>query len=53
MLARRAVIRAVPRTRGYANTAELAKTSYHEKQAALASHAGGALAGNFEYRRRC
>ncbi|KAH8102532.1 cytochrome C oxidase subunit [Cristinia sonorae] len=40
MLARRAVIRALPRSRGYANTtAELMKTNYHEKQAALSSHA--------------
>ena len=42
MLARRSLIRALPRTRGYAGTAgEVAKTNWAEKQAALKSHAAG------------
>lgn len=44
MLARRAAFRALPRTRGYANTtAELMKTNWAEKQAALKSHAAGMM----------
>ncbi|KAI0931876.1 hypothetical protein AcW1_000840 [Taiwanofungus camphoratus] len=40
MLARRALLRALPRTRGYANTTgELMKTDWAEKQAALKAHA--------------
>ncbi|TCD63329.1 Cytochrome c oxidase subunit 6A, mitochondrial [Steccherinum ochraceum] len=40
MFVRRAAVRAIPRTRGMANTtAELMKTNYHEKQAALSAHA--------------
>lgn len=42
MLARRALLRALPRTRGYANTTgELMKTDWAEKQAALKAHAAG------------
>ncbi|THH33552.1 hypothetical protein EUX98_g655 [Antrodiella citrinella] len=43
MLARRAALRALPRTRGYTTTTtDVAKTNYHEKQAALSAHAGEA-----------
>ena len=42
LLFRSAVVRTLPRVRGYANTAaELTKTNWAEKQAALKSHAGG------------
>lgn len=40
-IARRALIRAIPRARAYAGTADVAKTSWNETQAALRTHAAG------------
>ena len=45
MIARRALIRAVPRTRSFAASAtDVAKLSWEEKQAALRTHAAGTFA---------
>ena len=42
MIARRSLLRALPRTRGYANTAsEMMKTDWVAKQGDLQSHAAG------------
>lgn len=41
MLFRRSLVRAIPRTRGYAATSEVAQTNWAEKQAALRAHAAG------------
>ena len=41
MIARRALIRAVPRTRAYAGSSDVAVAAWTEKQAALRTHAAG------------